>query len=115
MISSLIYDFRHWAQIDGEAANFPLSDEICEETEIFLRTLPDDIPTPEFCMNDGKDLSVDWLRSRNQGLSLSIRLENKRIPYAWINGDGNHGYGVANFDGIDFPDEIHEKILEIMK
>jgi hypothetical protein len=80
--------------------------------EQFLRALPDGIPPPEFAPEPDGAISVDWIRSRDRMLSLSIG-RSDRMAYAWLNG-ADKGHGVAHFDGRNVPSSVLHAIKDIV-
>jgi hypothetical protein len=81
-------------------------------TEDFIRTLPGDIPLPEFAPEPGGRISLDWIQSRNRFLSLSVG-PRFRVAYAWIDGE-ERGHGVAHFNGSQVSQRILDAIRLIM-
>jgi hypothetical protein len=89
-----------WDGYGAEAID-PLSVWNAEE---FIRTLPDNLPMPEFSTEPDGSVSLDWIRSRNQMFSVSVGTSN-RLAYAWLDGT-ERGHSVVNFDGNNIPQRI---------
>lgn len=77
----------------------------------FIRALPDEVPLPEFAPEPDGSISLDWIKSRNRLLSLSIGTSD-RLAYAWLDGT-DKGHAVARFDGETIPPRILEAIMAI--
>ena len=74
----------------------------------FIRALPEGVPLPELAPEPDGSISLDWIRSRNRLLSLSVGTSD-RLPYAWVDGAEN-GHAVVFFDGKNIPPDILERI-----
>lgn len=77
-------------------------------TQAFLKLLPTAFPTPEFSIDPDGEVSMDWIRSRNHMLSVSI------------GGDGTITYagrfGVARQSGSEvFIDELPANLLTCLR
>jgi hypothetical protein len=83
-----------------------------QNTEAFVRILPESIPMPEFAAEPDGAISLDWIQSRHRLFSLSIG-PSKRLAYAWLDGT-DKGHGVARFDGTSIPDRVLAEIRSIM-
>lgn len=81
--------------------------------ERFVRALPDGIPLPEFAPEPDGSISLDWIRSRNRLISLSVG-RSIRLAYAWLDG-ADKGHGVARFDGHNVPPRVLEAIKGIVE
>jgi hypothetical protein len=79
----------------------------------FLRALPDGVPLPELAPEPDGAISLDWTRSRNRLLSLSVGHRN-RLAYAWLDGT-DKGHAVARFDGRNIPPRVLESISGIVR
>jgi hypothetical protein len=85
-------------------------DQIAVSTvEDFIRSLPDDVPLPEFAPEPDGSISLDWIASRTRLFSLSVGHSN-RLPYAWLDG-ADKGHGVVRFDGRN----VSPRILDAIK
>ena len=69
--------------------------------ERFVRSMPEEIPLPEFTPEPDGSISLDWIHSSNRQFSVSVGRGN-RLAYAWLDGTGR-GYGVVGFDGRNVP------------
>ena len=96
------------ADWDGEGAH-AISQLAVENAEAFIRSLPDDVPMPEFGPEPDGAISIDWIYSGTRFLSLSLG-ENDRIPYAWIDGT-DRGHAVARMDR----DRFHQRLLDAIR
>ena len=85
---------------------------VCECAAIraadFIRALPEGFPLPELAPEPDGSISLDWIRSRNRLLSLSVGTSH-RLPYAWMDG-ADSGHSVAVFDGKNIPPEVLKRI-----
>jgi hypothetical protein len=80
--------------------------------ERFVRLLPEGFPAPEFAIEPDGLISLDWIRSPGQLVSLSIgRCE--RVAYAWLDG-AEKGHGVADCEGSTIPANLAELIKRIL-
>ncbi len=95
---------------DGENAA-PLSGVAAIFAAQLIRVLPDDVRPPELAPETDGAISLDWIRSKNRLVSLSVGA-GPRLPYAWLDG-GEKGHGVALFDGERFPPRVLEVIRAI--
>jgi len=82
-------------------------------TEEFIRTLPDDFPTPEPAAEPDGSISLDWIRSSNQIFSISVGTSN-RLACAWLDGT-ERGHAVMNFDGVNLPHRFLSEIQPIVR
>jgi hypothetical protein len=97
---------------DGEsAAAIDAVAVLCAER--IVRSLPDDIPIPEFAAEPDGSISLDWIASRARLFSLSVSRSN-RLAFAWLDG-ADKGYGVARFDGPCVPQRVLESIKSIVE
>lgn len=74
------------------------------KAEEFIRVLPDNLPVPEVSVEPDGSISLDWIRSENQVVSVSIGATN-RLAFAWLDGT-ERGHSVVNFDGSTVPHRI---------
>lgn len=88
------------ANWDGEEAD-PISLLALRIAAQVVRALPDDIPLPEIAPEPDGAISLDWIRSNSQLLSLSVG-DSLRLPYAWLDGT-DRGHAVERFDGTRIP------------
>jgi hypothetical protein len=96
---------------DGDAAA-AIDPNAILSAKRFVRALPDGVPLPEFAPEPDGSISLDWIRSRNRLLSLSIGRSN-RLAYAWLDG-ADKGHAVARFDGQNVPPRVLEAIKDIV-
>lgn len=78
-----------------------------------IRSLPPGVPLPEVAPEPDGAISLDWIRSRNNLLSLSVGAGD-RLAFAWLDGS-DKGHGVVRFDGQSIPKRILQGIEEIMR
>jgi hypothetical protein len=83
-----------------------------QNAEMFLRALPEDLPTPEFAPEPDGSISLDWIHTRHRLFSLGVG-PNDRLAYAWLDGT-DKGHGVARFDGLSVPQRVLAGIQFIM-
>lgn len=83
-----------------------------QNAEMFLRALPEDLPTPEFAPEPDGSISLDWIHTRHRLFSLGVG-PNDRLAYAWLDGT-DKGHGVARFDGLSVPQRVLAGIQLIM-
>lgn len=96
---------------DGERAR-PVSRVATNRAEALIRSLPGDIPMPEFAPEPDGSISIDWIYSRTRFISLSVG-EDDRIPYAWIDGT-DRGHAVARLDRDLVPQHLLDAIRMTM-
>ncbi len=84
-----------------------------QNAEMFLRALPEDLPTPEYAPESDGSISLDWIHTRHRLFSLSVG-PNDRLAYAWLDGT-DKGHGVARFDGVSVPQRVLADIQSIMR
>jgi hypothetical protein len=96
---------------DGYGAE-PVSGDALERAEVFLRSLPDDLPLPELSVEPDGAVSLDWLPTRTRSFSVSIG-ESDRIAYAWIDGT-DRGHAVARSVSGEAPGRILEELKQIV-
>lgn len=83
-----------------------------QRAEMFLRSLPEDFPLPEFSVEPDGAISFDWLPTRTRSFSLSIG-EFDRIAYAWLDGT-DRGHAVARVSPGEIPGRILEELSRIV-
>jgi hypothetical protein len=81
--------------------------------EEFIRALPDNLPVPDISAEPDGSISLDWIRSRYQILSVSVGASN-RLAFAWLDGI-ERGHSVVYFDGSTIPHRILSAINPILK
>lgn len=91
----------------GEAA--PASRAAIDLAVDFVRALPDDCAMPEVGLDPDGAVSLDWLPSRHQMLSISFTANSNRLAYAWLDGT-DRGNGVARFDRQTIPRRLIDAI-----
>jgi hypothetical protein len=74
----------------------------------FICALPEGFPLPELAPEPDGSISLDWIRSRNRILSLSVGTSD-RLPFAWVEG-ASKGHAVGLFDGKNISPDILERI-----
>jgi len=77
----------------------------------FIRALPEGFSLPELAPEPDGSISLDWIRSRNRLLSLSVGTSD-RLPYAWIEG-ADIGHAVGLFDGKIISPNVLERIKRL--
>jgi hypothetical protein len=97
---------------DGGEAE-PISQIAMNRAEDFIRALPADVAAPEFAPEPDGAISLDWIYSRNEFLSVSIG-ESDRLSFAWVDGSDT-GYGVCHFDGKKVPRRILDSLPTALK
>ncbi len=85
----------------GAMALDPLAARNAEE---LIRALPDNLPMPDISPEPDGSISLDWNRSRNQIVSVSVGSSN-RFALAWLDGT-ERGQAVVNFDGSTIPHRL---------
>jgi len=96
---------------DGGDAR-PIDRDAVNNAVAFLRALPDVLPLPEISPEPDGAVSLDWIRSRNRLLSVSIGAGD-RLAFAWVDGS-DRGHGVARFVEGVVPMRIVDGITAIM-
>ncbi len=84
-----------------------------QNTENFVRALPDSIPIPEFGVEPDGSISLDWIKSKHLMFSLSIG-PSDRIAFAWLDGTDS-GHAVARFDQRIIPMRILDGIQATLR
>lgn len=96
---------------DGGGA-LPLDPQAVYKAVAFIRALPDSVPLPELAAEPDGAVSLDWIRSRNRVVSVSVGAGD-RLAFAWLDGT-DRGHGVARLaDGV-VPERIVDAIVAIM-
>jgi hypothetical protein len=98
------------ADWDGYGA-LPVNCAAFERAETFLRSLPEDLPLPDFSVEPDGDISLDWLPTRTRSFSLSIG-DSDRIAYAWVDGT-DRGHAVARTGSGEVPPRILNELSRI--
>lgn len=83
-----------------------------QKAEMFLRSLPEGFPLPEFSVEPDGAISFDWLPTRTRSFSLSIG-DSDRIAYAWLDGT-DRGHAVARFSSGEVPERILQELSRIV-
>lgn len=96
---------------DGDEAP-PVASEAVQTVCDFVRALPEGFPLPEFAPEPDGSISLDWIRSKQQLISLSIG-SGERVPYAWVDGT-DKGHAVGRFDGFAVQQRLLSAILSIV-
>ena len=78
----------------------------------FIRCMPTRLPLPEICPEPDGCISLDWIKSRNQMLTISIGQQD-RLAMAWVDGS-RHGSEVIGFNGRNISGQIIRHIRETM-
>lgn len=86
----------------------PVSECAAIRAADFIRALPEGFPLPELAPEPDGSISLDWFRSRNRILSLSVGTSD-RLPYAWLDGE-DKGHAVVLFDRKNIPPDILDRI-----
>lgn len=92
---------------DGYGAT-AIDSSVVRNAEEFIRVLPDNLPVPEVSPEPDGSISLDWIRTPNQVVSVSIGSTN-RLAFAWLDGS-ERGHSVLNFDGSTIPHRILSSI-----
>jgi len=95
---------------DGSSASAIDPQAIYSAVE-FIRVLPTRFPLPEFAAEPDGSVSLDWIRSRNRMLSVSVGAGD-RLAFAWLDGT-DRGHGVARFAEGAIPTRIIDAIAAI--
>ena len=68
--------------------------------EAMLAVLPDGVPMPELCYDPDGETSMDWMRTGNNVVSVSVSARGK-LACAWMSDDYGHSHGscVMAFNG----------------
>jgi hypothetical protein len=83
---------------DGGDAR-PVDPEAVYRAIELIRALPVHLPLPEFAAEPDGAISLDWIRSRNRLLSVSVGASD-RLAFAWLDGT-DRGHGVVRLvEGI---------------
>jgi hypothetical protein len=96
---------------DGYGAE-PVSPDALERAEVFLRSLPEEVPLPEFSAEPDGAISLDWLPTRSRSFSVSIG-DSNRLAYAWVDGT-DRGHAVARSVAGEVPDRILRELNRII-
>jgi len=79
----------------------PVTRRTLGNAEQFIRSLPNDLPSPAFSIDPDGEISVTWHVSRTRIFSVSIS-ESERIAYAWMDGS-DRGHAVDRFRAPALP------------
>lgn len=101
------YSVPDW---DGYGA-VAVSGAAVELAELFVRALSAELPMPEVSVEPDGEVELGWFVTKTKQLSVSLG-RSSRVAYAWIDG-GDHGHGVAVFDGETIPKKIIEGIRDV--
>jgi hypothetical protein len=96
---------------DGADA-LPIDPRAISNAISLVRALPDFLPLPEFAVEPDGAVSLDWIRSRNRMLSVSMGAGD-RLAFAWLDG-ADRGHGVARSVENHLPMRIVDAIAAIM-
>lgn len=96
---------------DGEHAR-PLDREAIHRAIELIRALPDYVPLPELAPEPDGAVSLDWIRSRNRVLSISVSGRD-RLAFAWLDGTAR-GHGVEPFVEGSIPERLLDAIAATM-
>lgn len=96
---------------DGYEAE-PASLDALMRAEVFLRSLPDEVPLPGFSVEPDGAISLDWLPTRTRSFSVSIG-DSDRMAYAWIDGT-DRGHAVARSVSGEVPGRILEELNRLI-
>ena len=96
---------------DGGDA-LPVDRRAIDRAVAFIKALPDGMPMPEVAADPDGSVSLDWIRSRHCLFTLSIGAENKRLAYAWIDGN-DRGHAVSTFEAGAVPQRVLDGILSV--
>ncbi len=91
----------------------PLHQDAVEQTRMFLRVLPNDLPLPEIAPEPDGSISLDWSMSRVCSLTISVGSSN-RLPYAWLDGI-QRGHDVECFDGRTIPAPLEFRLRSLVR
>lgn len=88
--------------------------EVQQETAMvlaqrFLLALPLNLPTPELSLDDDGDVSLDWLGTRGEMLTVALA-GNGRLAYAARFSSSDRDHGVKRF-----VDEIPQSVIQILQ
>lgn len=96
---------------DGDDA-MPLNPVAVIRAQDLIRILPEDVPMPSFAAEPDGSVSVDWMVSPFQLLSVSVSATD-RLAFAWLDGT-DRGHGAARFDGDEVPRHLLSAIREVV-
>lgn len=85
---------------DGERAK-PISEEVLQCTKAFLNTFPLGIEAPEVGAEPDGAITLEWYRSPNRVISMSINPGGSLYYAAIIGATRRHGMDFASFDVSD--------------
>lgn len=93
---------------DGGQAS-PVDSAAIELAVDFVRALPDDCEMPEVGVEPDGAVSLDWLPSRHNMLSISFTGSSDRLAFAWLDGT-DRGSAVARFDRQVVPTRLAQAL-----
>ncbi|MFQ5687750.1 MAG: hypothetical protein ACE5GV_13930 [Candidatus Scalindua sp.] len=85
---------------DGERAK-PISEEVLQCTKAFLKSFPLGIEAPEVGAEPDGAITLEWYRSPNRVISISINPGGSLYYAAIIGATRRHGMDFASFDVSD--------------
>ena len=94
---------------DGEQAK-PISEEVLRYTERFLNSFPLGIKAPEVGAEPDGAITLEWYRSSNKVISISINPDGRAYWAALVGTRRRHG---ADYAMMDIPDDLLKIILQV--
>ena len=94
---------------DGERAK-PISEEVLRCAERFLNSFPLGIEAPEIGAEPDGAITLEWYRSPNKVISISINPDGWVYWAALIGTSRRHG---ADYAMMDIPDDLLKIILQV--
>src|SRR5512142_1956289 len=82
----------------------PLHPQAVDRAERLVGVLPEDVPLPEFAPEPDGAVALDWIRTRDRMLSVSVSASGT-LAYAWLDG-ADRGHGIVGFDGQTLPGRL---------
>jgi len=92
---------------DGEGAE-AVSASTVFRTELFIRSLPESLQTPELSVEPDGAIALEWMPSRYKTFSISVS-EGDRIAYAWVDGT-DRGHAVARLVEGEIPAKLAHQL-----
>ncbi|MGB8225978.1 MAG: hypothetical protein WCE45_03785 [Sedimentisphaerales bacterium] len=96
---------------DGEQAK-PISEEVLRCAERFLRSFPLGMEAPEVGAEPDGAITLEWYRSSNKVISVSINPDGWMYYAALIGTSKRHG---ADFSLMGVSDDLVELILQVVR